>query len=192
MVSPLRVYAFMMSIILLVGTAGLTSCEKPASQAEAPDITQKADVSKDAGEEKDKGKVKVEVAPPPSKSSQEASSQPTRIVVYYFHGTTRCQACLDIERMARETVYESFFGDMMEGLLEWRAVNYDIPSNAALCADFNLPYPSLVLVSEASGSTTDWKLLERTWDLVSTPDEFRAYVKSEIESLLMTLPPRND
>ena len=78
---------------------------------------------------------------------------------------------------------------MTEGRLEWRAVNYEVPSNAALCADFNLPHPSMVLASEASGITTDWKLLDQTWALVSAPDEFRSYVKSEIETLLATLSP---
>lgn len=189
LVSLRQIHVFMVSILLLASAAGVTGCEKSTSQVDTPGFARKADVAKDAVKGKGHGEVEAEVAPQSFGPPRNASLAPTRIVAYYFHGTTRCQTCLDIERIARETVHESFFWDMTEGRLEWRAVNYEVPSNAALCADFNLPHPSMILASEASGITTDWKLLDQTWKLVSAPDEFRSYVKSEIEPLLATLSP---
>lgn len=113
--------------------------------------------------------------------SDSIPKEPDKIIVYYFHGTARCKACLDIERLARDTTITSFSGPIMDGQIEWRSVNYDNSENKELCARFDLPNPSLVLVFEASGFTVDWKVLGSTWDLIHSPDEFRGYVQSEID-----------
>ena len=139
-----------------------------------------------------------EVQPAPAKASTQNSSEqmpearvpaslpdgPTKVIVYYFHGTARCQTCLDIERHARETVFESHFADLMEGTIEWRSVNYEVPENRHFSNDFDLPYPSLVIVREQAGYTAEWKLLGKTWELVSDPAALRDYVQAELGALL--------
>lgn len=117
---------------------------------------------------------------------------PTKIIVYYFHGTLRCQTCLDIEQHARETVFESYFADLMEGTIEWRSVNYEVPENRHYSNDFDLPYPSLVVVREQAGYAAEWKLLGKTWELVSEPAALRDYVRAELGALLVDWQDSND
>ncbi len=109
---------------------------------------------------------------------------PAKVIVYYFHGTVRCQTCLDIEQHARETVFETYFVDLMEGSMEWRSVNYEVPENRHYSNNFTLPYPSLVVVREQAGYAADWKLLGKTWELVSDSAALRDYVRAELGAIL--------
>lgn len=105
---------------------------------------------------------------------------PIKTIVYYFHGTVRCQTCLDIERYARETVFDNFSMQLREGLIEWRAVNYDVPENHHFSTDFQLPHPALVLVRQQAGFPRQWRLLADTWELVENPDALKDYVREAI------------
>lgn len=146
------------------------------------------------------------VQPAPAKAGTQNSSEqapgaqapaslpdgPTKVIVYYFHGTLTCQTCLDIERHARETVFESYSADLMEGTIEWRPVNYEVPENRHYSNDFDLPYPSLAVVREQAGYTVEWKLLGKTWKLVSDPAALRDYIRAEVGALLADWQDSND
>ncbi|HEO72548.1 MAG TPA: hypothetical protein ENN80_14920 [Candidatus Hydrogenedentes bacterium] len=109
---------------------------------------------------------------------------PTKVVVYYFHGTVRCQTCLDIEQYTRETVFESYFADLMEGTMEWRAVNYEVPENRRYSSDYKLSMPSLVLVREMGGFPADHKVLHETWNLVGDYSGFAEYVRIQLQTFM--------
>ena len=107
-----------------------------------------------------------------------------RVVAYYVPGTIRCVACLDLERNARETIFDMFLSEMRAGALEWRAVNYDVPENRHFEKDYALPSPSLVLVRETDGQREGHKLLAECWNMVENPKALRQYVARELADFM--------
>lgn len=107
------------------------------------------------------------------------------VIAYYFHGTIRCMACVDIENAAREAVFDHFSLELREGKVEWRAVNYEAPKNRHFSTDFDLPHPSLVLVRERGGFPVAHRLLPKTWELADNPESLRDYVQQELLEFLL-------
>lgn len=105
------------------------------------------------------------------------------IVVYYFHGSVRCPTCLKIERQARAAIERRFAVQVAAKRLVFHTVNYDKPENAHFLKDYKLPCPSLVVVRQKPESDRKWTLLDKTWELVGTPNEFNEYVEQETEKL---------
>ncbi|MBN2253386.1 MAG: hypothetical protein JW701_06780, partial [Kosmotogaceae bacterium] len=57
-------------------------------------------------------------------------------VLYYFHGTIRCKACLDMEAYAKEALETHFNSQYKAGTLRWEVVNIDLPENYHYLEDY--------------------------------------------------------
>ncbi len=110
------------------------------------------------------------------KRGSATEEAPDKLVAFYFHGTVRCVTCLQIERLARETVFDSFMSELRAGKLEWRAVNYEAPGNQHYSSDFELPHPSLVFVHMRDGFKKKHRVLDEVWTYVEDPNQLRDYV----------------
>jgi hypothetical protein len=128
---------------------------------------------------------------------EEASEAPTQIVsdnkaafdlssyggrailAVYFHGNIRCATCLEIEKMARDTVTSEFAGENGLGVVSWAAVNYDVPENDRYNSEFEFQAPSLILMEVENGKALRWRNLADTWDLVNDRQAFSKYVFDE-------------
>ncbi len=108
----------------------------------------------------------------------------SRVIAYYFHKTVRCDTCLVIEAQARSVMERQFGGEMAASRLVFAPVNYELPLNAHYAADYKLPCPSLVLVSEQEGKQQGWRLLGDTWNLANDPGKFSQYVETEVGKFL--------
>jgi hypothetical protein len=107
------------------------------------------------------------------------------LVAYYFHGNTRCPTCESIESYAHEAVRTAFPQQFADGGLNWRVVNYEAPGNKHFATDYGIVAPSVVLVEMTDGSQTDWKNLDRVWELVmGEKDAFLEYVRTETQTML--------
>ena len=104
----------------------------------------------------------------------------------YLHGTTRCETCLEIERIAEETVRTSFAEALTAGTLSWQSVDYDLPENARYDTAFVLSCPSLVLARiSTDGQFGRHAILGQTWDLVPKGGNALAeYIRREIAVFL--------
>ena len=91
--------------------------------------------------------------------------------VYYFHGTKRCMTCNTIEKLTRDAVGNS-------ENVKFISVNVEEPQNEHFIKDFNLVNRSVVM--ERNGK---FEKFDRVWELVRTPEEFSAYIKSGVERL---------
>lgn len=107
-----------------------------------------------------------------------------KVIAYYFHGTKRCPTCLKMEAYADEAIKSGFSEAMKQGGLEWRVVNTDEPANKHFLSDYQLYTKALVIVKVQDGKQTEWKNLEKIWDLVGEKDDFIKYVQEEIGSYL--------
>jgi len=47
-----------------------------------------------------------------------------RAVIYYFHGTKRCDGCNLVEKYAREVIDTQFADALRDGRLEWQSLDY--------------------------------------------------------------------
>jgi hypothetical protein len=107
-----------------------------------------------------------------------------RLLVYYFHATTRCATCRTIEAYAHETVTTVFAADLKSGSLEWRAVNVDEPANRHFIRDFQLYTRSVVVVDAKDPKR--YKVLDRVWQLVRDKQAFQRYVEQEVRAFRST------
>jgi hypothetical protein len=113
-----------------------------------------------------------------------AHQGPDKVIAYYFHWTTRCQSCLDIERHSRNVMRERFVDELEAGRLEWHAYNMEQPEYEHFQAEFELSTPSLVLVRVEDGAIAQWKVLGDVWKLIETPWVLEDYVEAETRAYL--------
>lgn len=119
-----------------------------------------------------------------SEAIEQAISTDTKTVVYYFHGTKRCKTCNTIEAYAREAVNQNFAENIDTGKLEIKSINVEYPENEHFVKDFQLSMKTVVIANYVDGQITDWKNLDKVWNLVGNKDEFQNYIISETQKII--------
>lgn len=107
-----------------------------------------------------------------------------KVIAYYFHTNTRCSTCIKIEQFSKEAIEQGFPGELKNGTLEMRIVNYESPENRHFMQDYKLVSKSLVLVNLVDGKQTKWTNLKLVWQLTGHKDAFLNYVRKEVRSYL--------
>lgn len=117
--------------------------------------------------------------------SPPQDSQRAHFVVYYFHGKFRCATCLKIERLAGQVVREAFVDPITRGLLDWKAVDVDLPDNKHYATEFELSSPTLIVARFESGKVQEFRKLDRVWQFVDADErKFESYVFEEIDRFI--------
>lgn len=106
------------------------------------------------------------------------------LMVYYFHGNTRCPTCRSIESQSYETVQSDFASQLENGELAWKILNYEEPTGKELGQRFEIMMPMVVLARMNGGQIGDWKSLDEVWALVGDKLAFADYVRNEISQML--------
>ena len=106
------------------------------------------------------------------------------LVVYYFHGETRCPTCRNIESFSHEAIETAFAGELAQNEVLWRVVNYEQPENSHFTTEYEIVSPTVVLVRRAARQVADWRNLTRVWELVGDRDALIDYVQQEARSML--------
>lgn len=107
-----------------------------------------------------------------------------RVVAYYFYTTKRCASCRKIEAWSAEAINTGFADELENGSLEFRALNIDEEDNKHFIDDYKLYTKSLIVTKRADGSETEWKNLQKVWELLGNQDEFVQYVQDEVAAYL--------
>ena len=110
-----------------------------------------------------------------------------RLIVYYFHGITRCPTCLTLEMYSKEAVENLFTDELARDIIEWQIVNFDETWNEHFIQDYDLSFQSLVIVRMADGRQAEYKNLSKIWELVDDKPAFMEYVGNEINAYLTKL-----
>ena len=84
------------------------------------------------------------------------SESESKVVIYYFHRTTRCQSCLKMEALAKYDITVEMASDIESGQLEWQLVNFDEKDNSHFVELFELESPSLIAVHLSNGKIKRW------------------------------------
>ena len=107
-----------------------------------------------------------------------------QVIVYYFHGNFRCQTCRRIEQLTREAVSENFGDEMGAGALEMQIINVEKPENSHFSKDYQLFTRSVVVSDMVNGKETQWKNLQKVWELVHNEKAFKEYIRIEVKAYL--------
>jgi hypothetical protein len=139
-------------------------------------------------------KLHSETGSSPAKSEHAKPANSTRVtenvaaspkvVVYYFHGNTRCITCRKIESFAKSAIEGGFAAELKTGQIEFRAVNIEEPNNEHFVQDYQLATRSVVLSRLRNDKQDAWKNLDQVWTLVRNPEAFQRYVVDETKQLL--------
>lgn len=107
-----------------------------------------------------------------------------RIMVYYFHGSSRCPVCHRLEKYSKEAVETNFKDALASGKLEFKVVNIDDKGNEHFVNDYQLYTKSLVISLTENGKELKSKNLTRIWDYAGNKQKFFDYVTNEINGFL--------
>ena len=105
-------------------------------------------------------------------------------VLYYFHGTVRCKACLDMEENAKETLETHFPSKVADGTLRWREINIDLPENYNYVDQYLIMYNTLIIQKYEEDEPTRWKELHKAWDLAEREEQYIQYVREEVSAFV--------
>lgn len=121
---------------------------------------------------------------PKQGGSNSADAADTVVIAYYFHRTIRCVGCLEIEESAKRIIEESFAKQIADKKLVWAPFNLDDPGGKEFEKKFNVSASTLVLSKAKGADNTQYRKLEKTWELISNQDDFDAYVRNEVREFL--------
>jgi hypothetical protein len=121
---------------------------------------------------------------PAAGAGSQAEAADNGLLVYYFHGNTRCPTCRSIESQAEETVQTHFVSQLSSGEMAWKILNYEQPAAKPLATKFGIEMPVVVLARMKDGQVKDWKRLDKVWALVGDKPAFGKYVREEIDRML--------
>jgi hypothetical protein len=106
------------------------------------------------------------------------------LMIYYFHGNTRCPTCEAIESQSHEVVKTDFSAELETGEVTWKTTNYEQPAGEELSEKFEVLSPVVVLAKMKDGQIDAWRRLDRVWGLVDEPPAFADFVRTEIRQML--------
>jgi len=106
------------------------------------------------------------------------------VIVYYFHGTSRCPTCYKLEQYSKEAIEINFKDALASGKLEFKVINIEDKGNEHYGKDYRLYTKSLILSLIKDGKETKWINLDKIWELAGNKEIFIDYVKSGIADFL--------
>ena len=122
----------------------------------------------------------IEATETVSKESQESD----QIFVYYLHMNRRCMTCEKLESYSQEAMSTGFAEQMKDSSVVWRVENFEQEGNEHFAKDYELFSQSLILSRQHDGKETEWKSLDKIWQLVGNKEKFIAYVQTEVQKFM--------
>jgi len=107
-----------------------------------------------------------------------------KVIVYYFHSTSRGFSCRLMESLAEEVVKTEFGADLRRARLEFRSVNTDKPQNRHFINDYGLHTQSIVLSEFRGGREVRHKILVRIWALLHQKAGLQRHIQGEVRAYL--------
>jgi len=117
----------------------------------------------------------VSTAPRP----EPAAATGRQVVVYYMHGTFRCQKCNEMERMVHDVLTEDFSQELAAGTVKWKTANYQERTDSA--TRYGVFSSSVVVVFFADGRESEYQRLDSPWGLRGDREAFGRALAEAIE-----------
>jgi len=107
-----------------------------------------------------------------------------KVLVYYFHGTFRCNACTSMEKWSKETIESHYKSALASRKIEFKVVNVEKYGNEHFVNEYQLYTKSLVLALVKDGKEVKFKNLELIWEYAGNRQSFINYVTTEVNAFL--------
>jgi hypothetical protein len=118
-------------------------------------------------------------------AAQDTSKKTSVVVdVYLFHGKKRCRSCNKMEDLTKEAIAEELSEGKSAGTIRYQHVNVEAQENRHFVQDYRLRSIAIVLSKKVNGNETEWKNLDRVWELLRNDEKFKQYVTKEITAYL--------
>ncbi|MCX6163581.1 MAG: nitrophenyl compound nitroreductase subunit ArsF family protein, partial [Ignavibacteriae bacterium] len=101
--------------------------------------------------------------------------------MYYFHPTTRCESCINIENFTKELIENKYTKNPE---IKFIALNIEDSQNEHFRKDYDLKFSSVVISKLKDDKEEKYKNLDSIWTYSSDKDGFFKYMDSEIKEFI--------
>ena len=118
-----------------------------------------------------------------NKSLENLNPKAEKIEVINFHATARCFSCNTLGDYSETTIYEFFQSELRDGVIEFKSINVDLPENREIARKYQAAGSSL-FINAIYDNEDHIKEDVRVWRLLNNEQQFKTYLKDQINSLL--------
>jgi hypothetical protein len=117
-------------------------------------------------------------------NSASAESKDAKILVYFFHGTHRCQGCINAEKGTVNALNVLYKAQLENGTIKFESINVEEPQNKALAEKYEAAWNKLLFVkNDKSGQIVE--LTEQAFAYgTENSAEMNKIVKTTVDNML--------
>jgi hypothetical protein len=108
----------------------------------------------------------------------------TKLKLYYFHATVRCETCLKIEEFTKNAVNRYFDKELKSGKLEMLSLDFLEKKNEKLAKKYKVESQELILSVQKNGKEIKKINLDKIWEEIADVEKFQTYIKNQIQKYL--------
>ncbi len=117
-------------------------------------------------------------------NKSKETQQLDKVVVYYLHMNRRCMTCKKLEAYSKEAIETGFAQQLHDSSVVIEVKNFEQEGNEHFAKKYQLYSQSLILSRQHDGKETEWKNLDKIWELVGNKEEFITYVQNQVKDFL--------
>lgn len=109
----------------------------------------------------------------------------TKLLIYYFHLTHRCNTCVTIEKYTKEVLEENFKDELKSKVIIFQSFNCETPENKELVKEYNAYGSTLALTIVKNKLKTNVDdITGWAFSKVGNEDVFKKELKEKIKEYL--------
>lgn len=109
----------------------------------------------------------------------------TKLFVYYFHITDRCNTCRNIEAVTTKVLNENYKNELDSEIIVFKTFNVEYPENKYICEKYQAYGATLALTKIEFGVEAKIEdLTNFAFSKIHTEEAFISGLKSKIEEFL--------
>ncbi len=116
--------------------------------------------------------------------SNASKTKEAKVLVYFFHGTHRCQGCINAEKGTVNALNTLYKAQLENGTIKFESVNVEEANNKSLAEKYEAAWNKLLFVkNDQSGQNVE--LTQQAFSYgTSNPEEMNKLVKATIDNML--------
>ncbi|MFA5406617.1 MAG: nitrophenyl compound nitroreductase subunit ArsF family protein [Candidatus Nanoarchaeia archaeon] len=108
-----------------------------------------------------------------------------RLEVIHFHGNNQCVTCRSVGAYAQITLNDYFSDELSSGLITFKSVNFELPENNAIAAQYKVAGSSLFIGVYFDDGSFRAVQDTRVWYKVNNLTDYADYFKGVISNCLI-------
>lgn len=107
------------------------------------------------------------------------------VEVIYFHGPQRCKTCVELEKVAKETINSKFGSQVKSGKVQFKTIDVGTPSGEKIADKYEVAWSALIIVRKDGKRE---KYIDLTKDgfkfAVKDPAKLKSIIANQINAYL--------